>query len=68
MKSIMETLGEQVGLKGGFVFLRGVWDEERKEYEITQSRGGKLWEPWDHSASTLSIRYDGGPKDGTIEC
>ena len=67
MKRSIETLGEQVGVKGGFVFLRGVWNDARKEYESTQSRDGELWEPWDDSANTFSIRYHGGPKDGTTE-
>lgn len=67
MKHVVDRLGVEVGLKGGFVFLRGTWDARRRDYTIEQSRDGEHWGAWDHSASTFSIHYHGGPKDGQVE-
>lgn len=61
----MKQFGSSVGLRGGFVFLRGTWNQS--EYVMEQSRDGETWEPWDQTASTFSVRYHGGPKDGVVE-
>ncbi len=65
----LQDLAERMGLRGGWVVLRQVWNEHADRYDRTDfSFDGDVWAPWeDQPVNVVSIRYAGGPKDGQVE-
>lgn len=57
---------EQMGIRGDWFLLRATWNG--KDYEkLEYSPDGEQWFPGMHNGNTISVRYLGGPKDGTVE-
>lgn len=59
-------LAEKMGMRGEWVRLLGTWNG--KEYEYLQDDGDGVWRPHkEGEVNVVTIKYVGGPKDGTVE-
>ena len=63
----LQDLSDKIGLRGDWYYYRATWNKATKQYDFEYTQDGVVFHKGEHSGNTISIRYIGGPKNGTVE-